>query len=332
MARPSKKAAAGEAATVAASSDDDGTSRGTGRFTGTAEQLADVLMAHAKTPIVCMYQDENPNCGAAKVHHGPRGIEGSVKLMADLRSLCDNMSFQKLNLQEALRLVLNRKRTDHDSLFKLTPDEEEDWIKTVCARVRNVCRVTQQGMIKSPQAPWVLALPWVRGSGVAASTAAAPADAAAVVYEYGYMKDLKVPFRVAAGSSHKDLGLPLKPSVSALPTDEVIAEWPDGHSHPLTGLTNEMLGMQHGQKKMEHVCYVVLSSTTMLIHGRCLKTFQALNVASAWDEMIPEDLALKHPSFNDAFLDFMVQFVCLRKACHGFFGITKQCLQVLFGI
>ena len=140
-------------------------------YSGALEPLADVFGLFASSPSVCKYDGESATTSKAKlVKEGTHGIPGSHELLAQLQKLQPNLSFTKMQVKLALELVFQR-LLDEDATnpdkrkrwaSRLTAKEKDDWVETIQRRTRNLCRVVAQGLLKSPKAPWVLALPWRR--------------------------------------------------------------------------------------------------------------------------------------------------------------------------
>jgi hypothetical protein len=223
------------------------------------------------------------------------------------------LSFQKTKVKQALQLVYDEQKQakPKEDRYKLTKSELADWVETIQRRVRNLCRVVSQGMLKSPSALWVRQLPWHpsggaesegalrsevtgkdqktgvggksldieegtvaglegkqvkamkamkakkfgmsmgdeckgdRGGSVkAAESSSSPgrrlrrksADSSKQ-YEFGFLKEMMLPFRCRMGSSYKETGLPIEIGTDAKDNDFVIAKWADGSEHILDGVT-----------------------------------------------------------------------------------------------
>jgi hypothetical protein len=246
-------------------------------------------------------------------------------MLSMLFSLHPGLSFQKAKVKDALLLVYQAQKKEHPNSdrFSLTKSELEDWVETIQRRVRNLCRVVSQGMLKSPSAPWVRRLPWNRecddtmndkdtakstandkgtakGKGVKKGETGKPQDnveiepkafegeAATAIkamkvlkakqggkdhvakagspmcesdlavsssasspsrrlrrksadtskqYDFGFLKEMMLPYRCKAGPTYKELGLPLELPSEAKLTDVVTAKWADGTEHLLDGIT-----------------------------------------------------------------------------------------------
>ena len=130
------------------------------RSAATAEQLAASFtpLAKARGPLFCTYSDESSNVDGAKLRKdGPGNIFEDCNIEA-IRAVhqCGkgNLTVSKKTMEEALRLVAARCQKE----WKLLPPEVDDFASTVSRRLRNLARVTAQGLAKSPGARWVQAM------------------------------------------------------------------------------------------------------------------------------------------------------------------------------
>jgi hypothetical protein len=134
-------------------------------YSGPTSALADVL-ARFDGPSLCRYGDESPQTTKAKLLvKGPKGIEGSIKLLELLHDIQPNLSFCKNQTKAALHLVYENQLAAERSAktggwaSRMTATDLDDWVETLQRRIRNLCRVTSQAVIKN-NASWLSMLPW----------------------------------------------------------------------------------------------------------------------------------------------------------------------------
>jgi len=138
-------------------------------FKGPIEDPVAVLdkFATSKGPSFCQYQDESENTVMAKLIHGRGGIKAEYELLGELHKLCSNLSFTKKTMLAALDLVY-KKHKGSSKQWSMQDDQRVDWRETLQRRIRNCCRVVQQGQLKVKGKPpqWIAVLPWkIKGSG-----------------------------------------------------------------------------------------------------------------------------------------------------------------------
>jgi hypothetical protein len=213
----------------------------TPRFGGTADELYEILKkcASENGASFCRYRDESAIVTEAKLVHGDDGVEGHLGLLTELHSLQANLSFTKVLVDEALGKIF----ADFKDEWKMKNGDLDDWRVTLQRRIRNLCRCVSQGGVKSAGAQWVKNLPWNLSSGAPASSAASSVPvkkkpAIEVPYKYEFDMELLLPVRIKPGGAAEP-GLPLatlNAEGSSL-DDEVVAEWPDGHTAKIPGMT-----------------------------------------------------------------------------------------------
>lgn len=187
----------------------------------------------ASGPSICRYPDEAEHPGAAKTIHGPCGIEGHVDLLSALRRLQSNLAFTKSSMRSALQTLAS----ENHAKWKLSPTEADDFISTICRRVRNLCRVTMQAMIKSPDAAFVRQLPW-HLPGWEAQPPPQPQDAmvgASASTSAGscvtFNHEMLLPTRVVNGS--QEVGLPVDLGACRA-AGRTVVSFLDGSQHDIT--------------------------------------------------------------------------------------------------
>ena len=126
----------------------------------------------------------------------------------------------------ALGIVLN----DHQPRWGLSEAEKSDFVTTLRRRLRNLCRVAKQGLLRAPQAPWVKALKLgavdslpERETGRADATedeasaeavggeskpVVKPGSSSAADYTFAFSRELMLPTRSLRGGGKPEPGLP----------------------------------------------------------------------------------------------------------------------------
>jgi len=204
----------------------------------------------------CTYADESKRLTDAKLVHGQHGVEGHHSLLAALNGLQENLVFKKSTVEEAMDLIFEK----HGKSFgRMTEGERADWKETLTRRLRNLCRAVSQGDCKSRNAAWVKALPWHAASGtdheepgVAAKPQAAVLETtpppqkrsrisckttAGDEFKFGFDNEVMLPYRTR-GNGTPETGLPLTAD-AAVQDGWLVAEWPDGMTAPIEGMTAE---------------------------------------------------------------------------------------------
>jgi hypothetical protein len=90
----------------------------------------------------------------------PPSILLCKKLWREMRVLDEKLSFKKLTVQKAFRLVLDEKNKTWAR--KIEADEEQPWVDDMTSRLRAQARHIMQTSVKSPHRPWLKAL-WQQG-------------------------------------------------------------------------------------------------------------------------------------------------------------------------
>ena len=152
------------------------------------------------------------------------------------------------------------KHTGSSKQWSTQDDQRVDWRETLQRRIRNCCRVVQQGQLKVKGKPpqWIAMLPWnMKESGESEAESEVDKDQGGELqvdeadqgeledkadkkgeekYEYGFSVELMLPWR-QLGHKSKETGLPI-----TIGADEVVmGEWPDGHKHAIPGITSQVL-------------------------------------------------------------------------------------------
>jgi hypothetical protein len=130
------------------------------RFRGSPIQLAEAILPQAVNRSFIRFAEGRD----MKIERDKLNLE----LLDNLHALQPNLSFPKGLMKEALEIIWNKKF----ELWKMKEAESEDWINTIGVRIRNMCRVAQQGCVKKLQPKWVLELPWIARERKAAAAAA----------------------------------------------------------------------------------------------------------------------------------------------------------------
>ena len=228
-----------------------------GRFDGDVGSLATVfsgIMEAKRTFCVCKYEDESARTDQAVLLRGDKGIDGAHALLHHLYRLQPNLSFTKNQIKAALKLAYDHVKAKQPSV-RMSHTEYDDWLEAQQRRLRNCCRIASQGKIKSPGAAWFKALPWNAGvplasfgseaatsesgsqlPGTEPSQAVVHVGDASTYVEYGFLDECRLPYRRRAGEE-KETGLPIKLPHERADDDEVVGEWPDGHTHVIPGVT-----------------------------------------------------------------------------------------------
>ena len=116
-------------------------------FAGDASDIADDLKEFATGVSFCTYPDESPVVTKAKLT--PEAVAPHHDILIALQQLQPNLSFPKLTLESAMRLIASRRG------WKMSGKTLEDWEETLTRRVRNMCRVVGQALAKGPIPTWL---------------------------------------------------------------------------------------------------------------------------------------------------------------------------------
>ncbi len=101
---------------------------------------------------------------------GEKGMVAPMPLLCKMHERAENLVCTKHMMRNALTLVhgdalAEEKATDTKGwATRMNKKEIEHWTETLQRRIRNMCRITQQGQSKSPRAQWVIDLPWKQGA------------------------------------------------------------------------------------------------------------------------------------------------------------------------
>jgi len=174
-------------------------------------------------------------------------------LLAALHGLQENLVFKKTTVEEALDLILEK---HGKSWGRMTETERIDWKETLTRRLRNLCRAVSQGECKTRNATWVKALPWHAANGTEEPGIAAKPEAANLEttpppqkrsrmspttagdeFKFGFDNEVMLPYRTQ-GNGTPETGLPLTAD-AAVQDGWLVAEWPDGMTAPIEGMTAE---------------------------------------------------------------------------------------------
>ena len=212
---------------------DDEESLGRPRFTGTVEELEAVMMPFAETDIAfCKYSDESKNVKDAKLVHGTRGVEGHTALLQALYNIQPNLCFSKVVMVQALQLMLKKAAKK----WKLSIPDQDDWLTTMTRRIRNLCRVVSQALLKQPQPIWMKHVPLIATSPSAKRAVKPPAK-----YKYTFDNELQLPVRTRLSDNFTEPGLPMTADSNLDSDGFLMAEWPDGELATMPGMTPEAL-------------------------------------------------------------------------------------------
>jgi hypothetical protein len=140
-----------------------------------ADLLAAIRPFAAKHgPSFCRYASEEYKPTKAVLAHGKFGVEGHGEFIVLLKMLQANLSFPKNTILAVLDSLL--KDDELTTAWRMTAHEKVDWRTIMTCRWRNLCRVVQQGELKSRNSvkpvPWVMKLPWNREAGASSPGAA----------------------------------------------------------------------------------------------------------------------------------------------------------------
>ena len=240
-------------------------------WNGPPAELAKILSKFASTPSICTYGDESSVTLKAKLIKGEKGVGANHNLLHALRGLQTNLSFAKLAMVQALRIVHKKTKMREDVAgtkgwaSSMSPAEVEDWVEVIQRRTRNCCRVVSQGAKKTPSAEWVTNLPWMTKQAIEQSASHGQQREPSVViddtieasqpkrrrlvtkvsdeardkesqYEVKLQTEVCLPLRISAGGK-EEMGLSINILSGQKDNDIVIACWPDGFSAPLPDWT-----------------------------------------------------------------------------------------------
>ena len=95
----------------------------------------------------CRWPDENKKMTEAKLH--TKALPKEHELLEALEHLQGNLSFKKKDIEVMLDLALE----EFNSVWTLNEADKKDWRATLRNRIRNMCRVIQQGVLKHKKKP-----------------------------------------------------------------------------------------------------------------------------------------------------------------------------------
>jgi hypothetical protein len=177
----------------------------------TAQEVCNVL-SRFSGPSICKYSEETAKTSSAKVQlNGDKGITASHELLRGLHEVQPNLSFTKMLMKHALRLMFDEcaakdeelEKSERGWASKMSAAQKEDWEETMQRRIRNLCRVVAQAQVKARPAAWVRSLPWHAGSSTIPAVAKRPALATAVLKRPAAKRETVVPADEVA-SEHVD--------------------------------------------------------------------------------------------------------------------------------
>ena len=142
-------------------------------YSGSVEAVADVFMKYCvDSPTICTYKCEEDLMKNAALIRGDEGIEGNLSLINDLHALQDNLAFNKSTIRDAVKHVWKVKTAGDKKAkkakqpaswaSKMTKGMFEEWVQNIQLRVRCMCRVVGQGVLKNPDTDWVQLLPFMQ--------------------------------------------------------------------------------------------------------------------------------------------------------------------------
>ena len=211
-------------------------------------------------PGFCSYADESEHVAAATLVKTGRGSIFEQANQDCVRETWKvgggNLVVSKATMTTALGIVLN----DHQPRWGLSEAEKSDFVTTLRRRLRNLCRVARQGLLRTPQAPWVKALKLgavdslpERETGHAHATDAEasaeavggeskpvvkPGSSSAADYTFAFSRELMLPTRSLRGVGKPEPGLP---PGNGPANAEVRALFHDGMSAVIPGFTHAKL-------------------------------------------------------------------------------------------
>lgn len=108
-------------------------------------------------------KDEAENCSDAKIVHGNCGVEGHITLLTALHDELGSLNPPTVTQAKiALKIVYKTKKENKEEKAwqQLKTEDKDDWIETMCRRLRNMMRVVSQATGKTKPAAWTKKLPF----------------------------------------------------------------------------------------------------------------------------------------------------------------------------
>ena len=143
-------------------------------YKGTAEDYSKTVipLMEKKGLLWTQYRSAEKKISDAKLVHGEHGgVQGEIDVLAAHYNLHASMSFTKKTVEKGLVLALRhmRKTSTNSAKFKMTKDEEKDWVDLSSRRIRNLCRVVGQAESKRVAPHWLQTMPWKQGAAASGS-------------------------------------------------------------------------------------------------------------------------------------------------------------------
>lgn len=228
------------------------------RFGGTAEDLAKALGPFATNIRFLAYHEGD--LATAKVD--TERILKHSDLLASVRKLQPNLSFTKSLVLQAFQIVWA------NATFEADEEHKESWTTCMCARFRNLCRVTQQACEKKRPPKWALRLPWMP-SGEVHNIEEADEETQRVTkrrrttktspdeeqgdqkddekseekdkgsFFYGFDEELGMAYRARSATDRRELCLEIRPPTTKDPLDNMVAIFAGGLEYELCDWTLE---------------------------------------------------------------------------------------------
>ena len=122
-------------------------------FQGTHDDIRETLLPFAVKPNFVTYPDEAQSVSNAKLYLDP--LKEHVPLLEAIGGISSNFSFPKTKLKAALQQVAEM--NENTNWFR-SPAEKDDWISTICRRLRNMMHCVSQAQQKETPA-WYETMP-----------------------------------------------------------------------------------------------------------------------------------------------------------------------------
>ena len=125
----------------------------------TPEMIAESLerVARQKGITFCRYSDQTNEVQRAKLFEAD--LPAEHELLHDLKKLKANLNFKKTMMEQALEILKSKLK------WKITNADFKEYQVTMTKRMRNMCRVVNQGEVKKNKSgsgpKWLLDLPWI---------------------------------------------------------------------------------------------------------------------------------------------------------------------------
>jgi hypothetical protein len=138
-------------------------------FKGSANDYAQIVipLMTQKGLLWTEYKSTEETASKAKLVQGRHGgIQGELDVLVAHHKAQANLSFSKSVVRKGLELAVKHMRTTTSSArFKMSKQEEADWLDLSSRRIRNLCHVVGQAELKPVTPQWLKKMPWHAGDG-----------------------------------------------------------------------------------------------------------------------------------------------------------------------